>query len=142
MLCVLKPPWAQTCLLREFGILREHTLPRLFYIRRVRIRTQLSTRVRPRYENRNFDLIAVLKKVNAPFNHDAHDARSLCADQQIVRSHLLHFLLWWHIKKNKRTIMQIAVQLPYKISSFCIGLYINMDAPTRLQNLSACITGC
>ena len=41
--------------------------------------------LRPRYENRNFDLIAVLTKVNAPFNHDAHDARSLCADQQIVR---------------------------------------------------------
>ena len=41
---------------------RTHTLPRLFYIRRVRLRTQLSTRVRPRYENRNFDLVAVLKK--------------------------------------------------------------------------------
>ena len=65
---------------------------------------------------------------------------SLCADQQIVRSYLLHFLLRWHIKKNKRTIMQIAVQLWYKISSFCIGLYTNMDAPSRLQNLSACIT--
>ena len=36
--------------------------------------------------------------------------------------------------------MQIAVQLP-KISSFCIGLYINMDVPTRLQNLGACIMG-
>ena len=77
--------------LREFRILREHTLPRLFYIRRVRLRTQLSTRVRPRNENRNFDLIAVLKKINAPFNHDAHDACSLCADQQIVRSHLMYF---------------------------------------------------
>jgi hypothetical protein len=53
--------------LREFGILREHTLPRLFYILRVRIRTQLSTRVRPRYENSNFDLVAVLKKGKRAF---------------------------------------------------------------------------
>ena len=60
----------------------------------------------------------------------------LYAHQQIVRIHLLHFLVRWHIEKNKRTIMQIAVQLPYKISSFCICLY---DAPTRLQNLSVCV---
>ena len=83
-------------MLREFGmilILREYTLPRFFYIRRVRLQTQLPNRIRLRYKNRNFDLIDVLKKVYAPYKHDAHYARSLYANQQIVHSHLLHFLL-------------------------------------------------
>ena len=59
----------------------------------------------------------------------------------MVRSHLFCciFLVPWHIEMNKRTIMQIAIQLPYRISSFCICLYIHIDAPTWLQNLSACI---
>ena len=95
-----------------------------FYIRRVRLHTRLPIRVCPRYENRKFDLIDRLKKVL--FKHDVHNARSLYAHQQIVRSHLLHFLVRWNIEKNKRTIVQIAVQLPYK----------------RHQNFSACITGC
>ena len=46
-----------------------------------------------------------------PFKHDAHDARSLCAHQQIVHSHLLHFFgsmthrkEQTHYHANSRTI--------------------------------------
>ena len=62
-----------------------------FYIRHVRLRTQLPNRIRPRYENHKFNLIEILKKVYTPIKHEAHDACSLYAHQQIVRSHLLHF---------------------------------------------------
>ena len=89
---------------------------------------RLPIRVRPRYENRKFDLIVVKK-------HDAHDARSFYANQQIVRSHLLLFWVRWRIEKNNRTILQIAVQLPYKNSSFCIGLYIKWMRPHGFKTL-------
>ena len=57
--------------LPEYGtilILREHTLHIFFLIRHVRFRTRLPIRVRPRYETVRLD---VLKKVYAPFKHDA-----------------------------------------------------------------------
>ena len=80
-------------MLRDYGIILIHIGVFFFYIRRVRLHTRLPIRVCPRYENRKFDLIDVLKQVYAPFKHDAYDARSLYAHQQIVRSHLLHFLV-------------------------------------------------
>ena len=76
---------------RDYGtifIIRGHTLRSFFYFG---VCAHIHICVRPRYERRKFDSIDVLKKVYAPFKHDAHDARSLYADQQIVRSHLLHF---------------------------------------------------
>ena len=54
--------------LRDYGtilILREHKLPRVFYIPRVHLRTRLPIR---RYENRKFDFIDVLKKYTRILN--------------------------------------------------------------------------
>ena len=80
-------------------------------------------------KNRNLDL---LKKVDTHFKHGAHDACSLYAHQQIVRSHLLHLF---------GTMTHRKEQMHYYANCFCIGLYMIMDAPTWLQNPSACLTG-
>ena len=59
--------WCVAWLRNDFNFKRTH-IAAIFYIRRVRFRTRLPIRARPRYENRNFDsVIDVLKKVYAPW---------------------------------------------------------------------------
>ena len=75
-------------------------------------------------------LIDVLKKYTRLLNM-THMKLAVCT---LISRLCVHICCtFWFDDTQKRTIA---------LSCFCTGLYINMNVPTRLQNLSACITGC